>query len=608
MRNHLQSVCLIIILQIIETKSAAFLSKSRNEITKKTYVTSATPLLASVSEPATFPNKGDAEYDYNSDNPSLPELFPEFAESLTSLGYATPTPIQDSSAQRALDGENLLLIAPTGSGKTLAYYLPALSKAMREDGTVLVVSPTRELALQLCGDAVSLLSTEMDNPESRVLLAVRGVAPPNAEQLSKATMLIGTPPELYTVLTKVDRGYGFIAGDTLSAVILDEADVLLPPPPKGLRTGLDTGSQKKNQKNANSPQDQRRKQEQRRKLLTAKRQGIEFTSTNQIVSPTEKILNMIASSSLIGGDNASPAQILAGSATASRKTLDRLNKSLRNAAVDAALPYDMVWSGDFKACRPVEGPLGANSAGDSESASKQADEAQHTIRAVTVPPQVTHQYVQLNKESATQATEIFKAVASVTKTLKPDIALVFLCGEFAKTKEAAKAKAKPVPKGATAKARRNSMLKYNRIADKVKSQEEKKKNATPKDSLSARNACSILKDFGVDAKPLHVALGLEGRDDVDEEDDSPSFLVTFEGSARGLHFDNVDVVFVVGRPKSAASYLHLAGRVGRSSADNGSIVVRPGKVVSFCTKGSSVELEKWVKQTGGKSLGEISIS
>lgn len=606
MRNLLQSVCLIIILHIIETKSAAFLSKSRNENTKKTYITSATPLLASVSEPATLPNKGDAEYDCNSNDPSLPELFPEFANSLTSLGYATPTPIQDSSAQRALDGENLLLIAPTGSGKTLAYYLPALSKAMREDGTVLVVSPTRELALQLCGDAVSLLSTEMDNPESSVLLAVRGVAPPNPEQLSKATMLIGTPPELYTVLTKVDTG-GFIAGDTLSAVILDEADVLLPPPPKGLRTGLDIGSRKKNQKNESSPQDQRRKQEQRRKLLTAKRQGIEFTSTNQIVSPTEKILNMIASSSLMGGDNASPAQILAGSATASRKTLDRLNKSLRNAAVDAALPYDMVWSGDFKACRPVEGPLGVNFTGDSESA--QADEAQHTIRAVTVPPQVTHQYVPLSKESATQPTEILKAVASVTKTLNPDIALVFLCGEFAKTKESAKAKAKPVPKGATAKARRNSMLKYKRIAAKVKSQEEKKKkNTTPKDSLSARNACSILKDFGVDAKPLHVALGLEGRDDVDEEDDSTSFLVTFEGSARGLHFDNVDVVFVVGRPTSAASYLHLAGRVGRSSADNGSILVRPGKVVSFCTKGSSKELEKWVKQTGGKSLEELSIS
>ena len=82
--------------------------------------------------------------------------------------------------------------------------------------------------------------------------------------------------------------------------------------------------------------------------------------------------------------------------------------------------------------------------------------------------------------------------------------------------------------------------------------------------------------------------------------------MTFEGSARGLHFDEVDVVFVVGRPASAASYLHLAGRVGRSSADrDGNIVVRPGTVISVCTKGSATELEKWTKQIGGSELKRL---
>ena len=73
-----------------------------------------------------------------------------------------------------------------------------------------------------------------------------------------------------------------------------------------------------------------------------------------------------------------------------------------------------------------------------------------------------------------------------------------------------------------------------------------------------------------------------------------------------MHFDGVDAVFVVGRPSSAASYLHLAGRVGRSCAtENGDIAIRPGTVVSLCTKGSSKELTKWTKQIGGTDLVEL---
>ena len=109
-----------------------------------------------------------------------------------------------------------------------------------------------------------------------------------------------------------------------------------------------------------------------------------------------------------------------------------------------------------------------------------------------------------------------------------------------------------------------------------------------------------------------MALGLEqNAKEIDEEqEEPPPFLVTFEGSARGLHFDAVDAVFVLGRPASAASYLHLAGRVGRSSAsdsDGGGVVIRPGTVVSLCTKGAATELEKWTKQIGGTDLEELLI-
>ena len=73
-------------------------------------------------------------------------------------------------------------------------------------------------------------------------------------------------------------------------------------------------------------------------------------------------------------------------------------------------------------------------------------------------------------------------------------------------------------------------------------------------------------------------------------------------------------MFVVGRPTSAASYLHLAGRVGRavpkdndSIADNSDVEVRPGTVVSFCSTGRVKELEKWTSQIGGTRLEEITV-
>jgi len=109
-------------------------------------------------------------------------------------------------------------------------------------------------------------------------------------------------------------------------------------------------------------------------------------------------------------------------------------------------------------------------------------------------------------------------------------------------------------------------------------------------------------------QPLHVALGLEPNavaNEQENDNDSASFLVTFEESARGLHLDDVDVVFVVGRPASAASYLHLAGRVGRCQTSEGGVTIRPGTVVSFCTKGGTKELEKWTKQIGGTPVEEL---
>jgi len=562
-------------------------------------------VINDTNNPPTIPSPPPID---NTPKLKLPELFPSLAACLSKLGFSTPTPIQSASATQALDLENLLLIAPTGSGKTLAYLLPALEKTVsqRGAGTILIVAPTRELAAQLFRDTTSILSNLDGLEDLSALLAVKGLNMPTSEQLDNATVLIGTPPEIVRALTE-QGGQSFIAGDVISSVILDEVDVLLPNAPKGLRTALDGDGNARNGKRSNSrkssPRQDRREQEQKRKLMAAKRKGIEMSSTNkQIVTPTDMILKFIASRQSAGGKDATPCQIIAGSATASRRTLNRLNKALYDAAIEASSTVDIVWAGSAKSCRPDPGVSEAVD-GEGEVNNLPVGDEHHTIRAVTVPQQVKHQFIALDKVSASSPTVILSAVAKAAEILKPQTALVFLCGEFGKPKVLVAPAKAVIPSGKRSnQARKKGVsLKNKKMAAAAAS---RAKNAPV--GLSARQACSTLGKLGIQATPLHVALGLElNSKDDDEDAEVPPFLVTFEGSARGLHIDNVDAVFVVGRPASSASYLHLAGRVGRSSAENGDVVIRPGTVVSLCTKGSAIELNKWTKQVGGTDLEEL---
>jgi len=68
---------------------------------------------------------------------------------IAAKGYVNPTPIQDTAIPHVLIGEDVVGIANTGTGKTAAFLLPLLTKALKNrDETILIMSPTRELAQQ----------------------------------------------------------------------------------------------------------------------------------------------------------------------------------------------------------------------------------------------------------------------------------------------------------------------------------------------------------------------------------------------------------------------------------------------------------------------------
>lgn len=75
---------------------------------------------------------------------------PQINKNLAHLKYEIPTPIQDQSIVHIQQGRDVIGLANTGTGKTGAFLLPLIDKLVtNRNATVLIIAPTRELALQI---------------------------------------------------------------------------------------------------------------------------------------------------------------------------------------------------------------------------------------------------------------------------------------------------------------------------------------------------------------------------------------------------------------------------------------------------------------------------
>lgn len=145
---------------------------------------------------------------------------------LRQCGFTKPTRIQIGALPHALAGRDILGAAKTGSGKTLAFLLPMLEKLFRlrwdvEDGLgALVISPTRELALQIFE---VLRSVGKAHSFSAGLVIGGKNFTEEQYRLVKMNVLVCTPGRL---LQHMEQTPGFDASN-LQMLVLDEADRIL---------------------------------------------------------------------------------------------------------------------------------------------------------------------------------------------------------------------------------------------------------------------------------------------------------------------------------------------------------------------------------------------
>ncbi|PWW25859.1 ATP-dependent RNA helicase DeaD [Cytobacillus oceanisediminis] len=147
----------------------------------------------------------------------------QLSKTLLNHGIGKPTPIQEQAIPAVIEGKDLIAQAQTGTGKTFAFILPILEKIDPSAAFIqaLIVTPTRELALQITDEVLKLTA---DNAAIDVLAVYGGQdVDKQLKKLKKNVhIVVGTPGRL---LDHIKRET--IDLSSTNFLVLDEADQML---------------------------------------------------------------------------------------------------------------------------------------------------------------------------------------------------------------------------------------------------------------------------------------------------------------------------------------------------------------------------------------------
>ena len=154
------------------------------------------------------------------------ELDDDLCRALADMGLSRPTTIQSMVVPQAMEGKDILASAPTGTGKTLGFLLPAcqflLDFPRKQPGAtrILVLTPTRELALQVYEQAVAV--TRYTDLICGVITGGINYGADRETLSQNLDILVATPGRLFEHIEQESADCRDI-----ECLILDEADRML---------------------------------------------------------------------------------------------------------------------------------------------------------------------------------------------------------------------------------------------------------------------------------------------------------------------------------------------------------------------------------------------
>jgi ATP-dependent RNA helicase DeaD len=145
-------------------------------------------------------------------------------KAIEELGFVQPMPVQEAVIPYLLGNENdVIALAQTGTGKTAAFGIPLLERIdiSRRETQALVLSPTRELCLQIADDLRDF-AKYMDGIHVEAVYGGAAIEPQMRALKKGVEIIVATPGRLVDLM---HRGYARL--EQVSNIVLDEADEML---------------------------------------------------------------------------------------------------------------------------------------------------------------------------------------------------------------------------------------------------------------------------------------------------------------------------------------------------------------------------------------------
>jgi ATP-dependent RNA helicase RhlE len=170
-----------------------------------------------------------AEYDPRPVGFETLGLEPSLIEGIRVRGFAVTTPVQSAVIPIVMGGDDLIGCADTGTGKTAAFLLPILNRLLKSRAAapeergytrVLILAPTRELAVQIADD-VEGFAYHTDITSVAVYGGVE-MGPQERALKAGVDIVIATPGRLMDHMRSKTVGF-----DKLDTLVLDEADRMM---------------------------------------------------------------------------------------------------------------------------------------------------------------------------------------------------------------------------------------------------------------------------------------------------------------------------------------------------------------------------------------------